>query len=489
MKRIAAVSVLFATAVAAAGCGLVSPGDPPGQPSSLVAEAQSPSQVLLTWAAPSGGGDVGEYEIERAVAGGGFELLATLPSDASTYTDGSLTPDQDYAYRVRACNGNGCSEYSSEAATRTLSGTPVAIETYVLPPVIVGGTYEVELTSSGGGGEVTWSLAAGTLPAGLSLDPTGVIGGTPSAADTAALTLRVESFGATDERDFVLLVVPHDETQFNITPLRISAAPDSIQPHVDSAIVRWERVITGNVQAAYVPPGTFDASSCLGFGDAVNGTTLDDIIVLIDIESIDGPGKVLGRAGPCAIRSSGSTNPNIPAFGLLQLDVDDLGPITGTETLTDLIFHEIGHVLGYGALWSFLELVAGSDTDDPRFTGTEAAAEWVDLGGSGDVPLANTGDSTTVEAHWRESTFGDEVMTGYIAQVGTDNPLSRVTIASMEDLGYAADRAQADDYTLSAALQAFVTGEGHERFDQLLGAPIYILDPDGTVHAEPLRPW
>ena len=573
MRTLRFVPIVLASLLA--GCELLSPTDPPGPPSSLLADARSRTSVLLTWAAPSEGGEVSSFELDRAAGAGAFETVATPAAGAITLTDEGLVADQSYRYRLRACNDGGCSAYTSEAEARTfgtptiettslpdgavgqpytesldatgagteyewavisgtlpaglalaegtgiISGTPTAedtatftvqatsidgqtaqgtltvrvgsslpivIATIALPPVIVGGQYAVALLADGGGSEQVWTITSGSLPAGLSLDAAGEIRGTPTAEASAAITLQVESFGETDARDFVLDVVPHNEGRYDITPLAVSPAPSDLQPHVDSAIARWERVITGDLQPAYIPPGTFASTSCNGFGGVINGTTLDDVIVLINIAPIDGEGGTLAQAGPCAIRSDGSTHPNTTAAGLLTLDSDDLGPIAGTELVTDIIFHEIGHVLGFGALWDHLELISGSGTSDPRFTGSGAVAEYGDLGGTGDVPLESGGGEATAEGHWRESTFDTEIMTGFAEPVGTAQPLSRVTIASMEDIGYTADRSQADDYTLASALLALGHDDGGGGFDRLLDAPIHVLNPDGTLEPEPVWP-
>ena len=62
------------------------------------------------------------------------------------------------------------------------------------------------------------------------------------------------------------------------------------------------------------------------------------------------------------------------------------------------------------------------------------------------VPVENTGGSGTADAHWRESVFGNELMTGWLNS-GITNPLSRITVASMADLGYQVNMNAADSYT------------------------------------------
>lgn len=48
--------------------------------------------------------------------------------------------------------------------------------------------------------------------------------------------------------------------------------------------------------------------------------------------------------------------------------------------------------------------------------------------------------------HWKQTVFGDELMTGYLADVSS--PMSEVTILSLRDLGYTVNPELADAYTL-----------------------------------------
>ncbi|HEX4428326.1 MAG TPA: putative Ig domain-containing protein [Frankiaceae bacterium] len=60
---------------------------------------------------------------------------------------------------------------------------PLVISTTFLPGGQVGIAYSGQLAATGGTGALNWALAAGsTLPAGLSLDPSGAISGTPTSA-------------------------------------------------------------------------------------------------------------------------------------------------------------------------------------------------------------------------------------------------------------------------------------------------------------------
>lgn len=71
-------------------------------------------------------------------------------------------------------------------------------------------------------------------------------------------------------------------------------------------------------------------------------------------------------------------------------------------------------------------------------------------GAAGTVPLEDTGAPGTRDNHWRESVFGAELMTGYLND-GV-NPLSRLSVASLADLGYQVDVTQADAYSAPSLL-------------------------------------
>ena len=100
---------------------------------------------------------------------------------------------------------------------------------------------------------------------------------------------------------------------------------------------------------------------------------------------------------------------------------------------------------------------------DTHFAGPQAIIEFDNAGGAGrtvgmKVPVENTqGAQGTRDAHWRESTFANELMTGFVSLAS--NPLSTVTIASLQDLGYAVDLTQAEPYTITNPNALRLAGE------------------------------
>jgi len=83
---------------------------------------------------------------------------------------------------------------SSRTATRGLTlsvSASVTITTTTLPGGTVGTSYSQQLSAAGGATPYSWTLASGSLPAGLGLSTSGVISGTPTAAGSASFTVRV----------------------------------------------------------------------------------------------------------------------------------------------------------------------------------------------------------------------------------------------------------------------------------------------------------
>jgi Subtilase family/Putative Ig domain len=96
-----------------------------------------------------------------------------------------------YTYTL-ACTGSAGTQTSSALLT-VKAVQPLILSTSSLPAGMVGSSYSATLAASGGITPYTWSLASGTLPAGVSLNATsGTLSGTPTVAAAAtALTFKV----------------------------------------------------------------------------------------------------------------------------------------------------------------------------------------------------------------------------------------------------------------------------------------------------------
>ena len=421
------------------------------------------------------GGPSGEYTWRVAVgalpAGLAFST-EDLSADEDLLITGTPTRDGTFTFTLEVTDGG---RKATHEYTIVIGPPLVHIDNLLLPPALEGWPYDVPLRASGGLEAHAWSLTGGSLPAGLTLTEDGRIQGTPTETDTVEITVQVTSGDETHAATYELSVIA-DRPGFQITPIMVAEAPASIAVYVQEAIAMWEAALTGDLEATGIPADFFGSSGCAGFGQHTNGTTAEDVLVIVNIDSIDGPGQVLGQAGPCAIRDG--AGPALTAVGVLTLDALDLAPM-GSAAF-HVIAHEIGHVLGFGGLWDHLIEDEGSLT--PTFFGANGIREWHDLGGEGNVPVEGTGGAGTAGSHWRESVFGNELMTGFLGS--GDNPLSRVTIGAFEDLGYEVDYATADPYSLPSNLLAIPgAGDGIIGWDVLLQErPIPIRSGRGPIN-------
>jgi hypothetical protein len=96
--------------------------------------------------------------------------------------------------------------------------------------------------------------------------------------------------------------------------------------------------------------------------------------------------------------------------------------------------------------------LTGGGGDDPRYTGPAAAAQYNSIfSTSGSTtPVEGGGSGGTNDSHWRESVLGNELMTGYLN--GGSNPISRITVGAMADLGYDVSYSAADAYARPALI-------------------------------------
>lgn len=248
-----------------------------------------------------------------------------------------------------------------------------------------------------------------------------------------------------------------------------------------AAARRWMSIITGHLTPI---PVNLPAGACSTLQPAMN-ETVTDVVIFAEVIPIDGVGNVLGSASPCATRST----TDLTIVGTMQFDSADLQALVATNQLVATITHEMAHVLGFGTVWSTRSLTSGLGTTDPRFIGPEAVSIWppfsAALGFPGtNPPIENLGGAGTAGSHWRESVFHAELMTGYIEAPGVPMPLSRITIASMKDLGYQVDYAQADLFAGNLMAAASTTAPP-TLLNERLGRVRWQITPTGETRRVP----
>ena len=368
---------------------------------------------------------------------------------------------------------NGYVDMSPRAAAIPLGGTQTVAGT---PMDVVGRSVP---------GTVTYSSSD---PSIADVDPnTGLV--------TAYGYGVVDIIGSTGgpEADGVTRITVPSTSGFDIELNFLTSATASQRLAFQNAAAKWGSLITGDLPTEQV------TIPLLGCGGAVDEYA-DDVNIRVVLGPIDGPGGTLGAAAPCWMRA---VYRGLPAFGVMIFDTDDLDALETAGQLTDVITHEMGHVLGIGSLWQDFNLFednygplstcpAEAALQDPFFSGTQAQAVFASLGTGGytgnTVPVENLYGDGTRCVHWRESVLDTELMTGFAEASGTAMPLSELTVKSLADMGYTVAVSGWDAFTCPACAPpapGVAAVEAHTGgvllMNDVLSLPLYSRDASGRV--------
>jgi len=178
----------------------------------------------------------------------------------------------------------------------------LAVTTSSLPSGMLGQAYSQALQAVGGNPPYTWTLAEGSLPAGLELSPAGLITGVPTIAETRSFTIQVaDQAQRTDQQALSLAVI--DPSQFVFLPLALSHSG-----------------IQAGMAPFSSPAGISPATSC----------QQADVQAAIDLAQ-DGD-TVLVPAGSCAWTT---TEPRTPAVKIADKAIILQGAGIGQTIITD----------------------------------------------------------------------------------------------------------------------------------------------------------
>ena len=126
----------------------------------------------------------------------------TLPAGLVINPNGSITGvatapgSASFTVSVRDSSSPAISQTESLGIIVRVPPPPaLAITTTSFTPGTIGTPYFATLAASGGLEGYTWTVAAGALPAGLTLSGSGVISGTPTATGTSSFTIQVADSG------------------------------------------------------------------------------------------------------------------------------------------------------------------------------------------------------------------------------------------------------------------------------------------------------
>ncbi len=246
-----------------------------------------------------------------------------------------------------------------------------------------------------------------------------------------------------------------DDDTFDITiEFTSDDTPNNYIAAFEDAVERWKEIITGDLPYAFVE----------GYG------FVDDILIEVAVENIElvfegVEQSILALSTVLDQRSDASAGAGaLPTYSRIVVNSEEVGQLLN---LDEFVMHTIGRALGFGALWEEFGIVRDID-GIATYTGPNALREMQalsrDLNG---VNVLEDGKNGSLAAeYWSESVLDNELMTPRIemrrpeAGPGTpgipDNPISALTIAAMQDLGYQVNYDAADRYFLASGALANV---------------------------------
>jgi hypothetical protein len=225
--------------------------------------------LAITTTSPLPAGDVSSVYSQTFTVSGGTSpftwsvsagpLPAGLTLNSAGVLSGTPTTAGTSNFTVKVADAAGGT--TTKAFALTINATLAITTTSPLKSGDVGTAYSISFAATGGTSPITWSVSAGTLPAGLTLNAAGVLSGTPTTAGTSNFTVKVaDAIGASATKAFALT---------------INAAPSITTTSLPNGVVG-----TGYSQTLAVSSGTSPFAWSISSGALPAGLTLSSAGVL-----------------------------------------------------------------------------------------------------------------------------------------------------------------------------------------------------------------
>jgi hypothetical protein len=245
----------------------------------------NPGPALLFPAPPGGEVNVA-YSDQLTVAGGTSPytwsvsagiLPPGLGLGASTgLLSGTPATAGTYSFAVKVTDHSGLTD--TEPVTMSIIAGP-ALNFPAPPPAWTHTVYGYTLTESGGTAPFTWSVSAGSLPAGISLSPDGNLSGTPTATGTSAFTVQVtDANGQSATETASITVSAGVSTTFGAPAGAATGTPYTVTLTATGGTTPY----TWSVNAGTLPPGIGLSSAGVLAGTPTTAGTYTFSVNVID---------------------------------------------------------------------------------------------------------------------------------------------------------------------------------------------------------------
>ena len=226
--------------------------DANGQSATEATSISVSAGVSTTFSAPPSAPVGGAYSDTLTATGGTAPYTwsvnaGTLPPgitlSAAGVLSGTPTTTGSYPFTVNVTDANK----GVATASITLVVTSAVTLTFSAPPNgVVGTAYSDTLTAAGGTTPYTFSISAGTLPAGLTLNAsTGVVSGTPTTAGTSNFTVKVTDAKSATATFATSITILSTMLTVAVTASAATAAPSGTVTYTITATNSGQVALTG----------------------------------------------------------------------------------------------------------------------------------------------------------------------------------------------------------------------------------------------------
>lgn len=332
-------------------------------------------------------------------------------NSATGVLSGTPTAVGSFSVTLRALDSLGSS--GTQAYTLVVGAPSITVTPATLPGASVGSAYSQQLCASGGLGATSWSVTAGSLPAGLSLSSVGLLSGTPTTPGSHAFTVTAtDAQSYTGSRAYTLTVA----ASIALTPASLPAATGG-QPYSQTLSAAG-----GSAPYSYaVTAGSLPAGLALSSAGVLSGTPTAAGSFSVTVTATDAGGATGTRAYTLSVAApSISVSPaTLPA------------PTAGSAYSATLTASggSAPHVfsVGSGALPAGLSLSAGG-----LISGTPSAAG----NASFTVVATDAQGFTGSRSYSLDTAAGLAVTPTYLADATAGAAFNQVFIASGGTPGY-----------------------------------------------------
>jgi hypothetical protein len=334
-----------------------------------------------------------------AIGGATFTTGSTLPTGLTLSSAGLLagTPTQPgtFPITVTVTDGNGCTgtggTYTLVVACQTINVTNPATTTGT-----VDAAFSQTFTQTGALGGATFTLASGSLPAGLTLSTAGVLSGTPGAPGSFPITVKVtDGNGCTGTSSTYTLVIacqtitvttPATTTGTVDAPFSQSFAQTGVGTHTPAVFTT----------SSTLPPGLTLSSAGLLSGTPGAPGTFPITVTVTDANGCTGASSTYTLVIAC--QTITVTNPGVTQ-GTFNAAFSQTFTQSGVGTHTPGVFSLASGTLPSGITLSSGGVLSGTPTQTGTFSITVKVTDVNGCSGTGGTYLLAIGPNLQAQTY------------------------------------------------------------------------------------------